>query len=160
MKKTYRLTIDYMIEINEKVKADGEYSRELLEKTQHIMDAFFRSPQVLHEFIKERLYWGFLDCDVCSNDLGELIGIKDEHEYMPLLSKYLPYETVSYLLGIFCPDKEFPGSNKEEEDGRWLVLSQFGKFAPLNASFKDMESWLRKEKDDPATRGMVEILEE
>ena len=52
MKKTYRLTIDYMMEINEKVKVDGECSRELLEKTQHIINAFLLAPDVLDEFIK------------------------------------------------------------------------------------------------------------
>ena len=90
MKKTYRLTIDYMIEINEKVKADGEYSRELLEKTQHIMNAFFLAQGVLLEFNKDSFYEGFLDVDPWGNDMGELLGIKDQYEYMKTLNMHLP----------------------------------------------------------------------
>lgn len=139
MKKTYRITIDYMLEINERVQADGEYTRELLEKTQHIMDAFFRSPEVLHEFVKERLYEGFLDVDPWGNDLGELLDIKDQYEYMKTLAMHLPSGTIPYFQALFCNIDGNISSEKYSNEGMNLCIDQFSAPIPLNASFKEIE---------------------
>lgn len=139
MKKTYRLTIDYMIEINEKVKADGEYSRELLEKTQHIMNAFLLAPGVLLEYNKDRFYEGFLDVDPWNNDLGELLGIKDQHEYMKPLIKHLPANTIQYFQALFGNTGKEIGGEEYSNEGMNLCLGQFGKPIPLHASFTEIE---------------------
>lgn len=134
MKKTYRLTIDYMIEVNEKVEADGENSRELIEKTQHIMNAFFLVPEALDEYNKDRFYEGFLDEDPWYNDLGELLGIKDQDEYIKLLITHLPANTIPYFQALF-------GNNSTEEysdEGIDLLGDQFSDPVPLNASFKEV----------------------
>lgn len=138
MKKTYRLTIDYEIEINEKVQADGEYSRELVEKTQHIMNAFFLVPEVLHEFIKDRFYEGFLDVDPWGNDLGELLEIKDQYEYMKALTRHLPANTVPYFLALFCNFEKSLSIVKYSEEGMGLCIDQFCKPIPLYASFLEI----------------------
>jgi len=135
MKKTYRLTIDYMIEINEKVKADGEYSRELLEKTQHIMNALFLVPGVLLEYNRDRFYEGFLDVDPWENDLGELLGIKDQHEYMKPLIMHLPANTIPYFQALFCNNS----TEEYSDEGMNLCIGQFGRPIPLHASFKEIE---------------------
>jgi hypothetical protein len=139
MKKTYRLTIDYMIEIDEKVQADGEYSRELLEKTQHVMDAFFLAPEVLLEFNKDRFYEGFLDVDPWNNDLGELLGIKDQYEYMKPLIMHLPANTIPFFQALFGNMDKDIGEEEYSDDGMNLFRYQFGKPIPLNASFKEIE---------------------
>lgn len=140
MKKTYRITIDYMIEINEKVKTPGdkEYNPELLEKIQHIMDAFFLSGDELFEFVKNRIYWGFLNSDMSENDLCELIELLNEDDFMPALSRHLPPETVPFLLGIYQCNSDFPGTIKENEDAIWLLLCQFGAFEPIRASIEEI----------------------
>lgn len=134
MKKTYRITIDYEIEINEKVQADGEYSRELIEKTQHIMDAFFQCPDVLYEFNKYRFYEGFLDVDPWHNDLGELLGIKYKDEYMTPLIMHLPSNTIPYFQVQFCNNS----TEKYSDEGMDLFRDQFSVPHPLNASFKEI----------------------
>lgn len=140
MRKMYRLTIDYMYEINEKVKSPGdkEYMPELLDKTQQIMDAFFLSEDELFEFVKNRLYYGFLYWNESEHNLDELIGLKDEAEFMPFLSRHLPSETLPYLLGIYQLNSDFPGTDEQEEDARGLVLDQFGKFDPVKASVEEI----------------------
>ena len=94
MKKIYRLTIDFEVEINEKVKVPGEESEEpgeytpgMLEKTQHIMNAFFMNPVVMHEYIKQRLYWRFLNFDNLEKLMYGLLGVQDEDQLLPLLTK-------------------------------------------------------------------------
>ena len=139
MKKTYRLTIDYMIEINEKVKADGEYSRELVEKTQHIMDAFFRSPVVLLEFNKYRFYEGFLDVDPWNNDLGELLGIKDQDEYMKPLTMHLPSNTIPYFQALFCNTDRNNSIEEYSDEGMNLFRDQFSRPIPVHGSFKEIK---------------------
>jgi hypothetical protein len=138
MKKTYRLTIDYMIEINEKVQADGENSRELIEKTQHILNAFFLASEVLHEFNKYRFYEGFLDVDPWNNDLGELLGIKDQHEYMKPLTMHLPSNTIPYFQALFCNTDRNISIEEYSDEGMNLFRDQFSAPIPLNASFKEI----------------------
>ncbi len=138
MKKTYRITIDYEIEINEKVEADGEYSRELVEKTQHIMNAFFLAPEVMLEYNKQRFYEGFLDVDPWNNDLGELLEIKDQYEYMKTLTRHLPANTVPYFQALFCNIEGNPGINEYSDEGMRLWIEQFSKSIPLHASFKEI----------------------
>jgi hypothetical protein len=139
MKKTYRLTIDYMIEIDEKVQADGEYSRELLEKTQHVMDAFFRSPDVLHEFIKERSYFYFFNAGGYNKDLDHCTRLKNLAEYMPGLSRHLPSGTVPYLMALFCHEEDKSTSDEDIDEGLDLLVDQFSVPIPLHASFKEIE---------------------
>jgi len=139
MKKTYRLTIDYMIEIDEKVQADGEYSRELLEKTQHIMNAFFLAPEVLLEFNKDRFYEGFLDVDPWNNDLGELLDIKDQHEYMNTLTIHLPSNTIPYFQALLCNTDRNISIEEYSDEGMNLFRDQFSVPIPLHASFKEIE---------------------
>jgi hypothetical protein len=139
MKKTYRLTIDYMIEINEKVQVDGEYSRELIEKTRHIMNAFFLAPEVLLEYNKDRFYEGFLDVDPWNNDLGELLGIKEQHEYMKPLIMHLPSNTIPYFQALFGNTDRNIGTEDYSDEGMNLCIDQFGKPIPLHASFKEIE---------------------
>ena len=134
MVKNYRITIDYMIEINEKVQADGEYSRELIEKTQHILNAFFLAPEVLNEFNKDRFYEGFLDIDPWSNDLGELLEIKDQHEYMKSLIMHLPANTVPYFQALFCNNS----IEDYSDQGMNLCTDQFKNPIPIGASFKEI----------------------
>jgi hypothetical protein len=134
MKKTYRLTIDYEIEINEKVQADGEYSRELIEKTQHIMNAFFLVPEALHEFNKDRVYEFFFNHDFGNNDLGELLGRKAEDEYMKPLIMHLPANTIPYFQALFCNNS----TEKYSDEGMDLFRDQFSVPLPLNASFKEI----------------------
>jgi hypothetical protein len=138
MKKTYRLTIDYEIEINERVEADGEYSQELVEKTQHIMNAFFLCPEILLEYNKDRFYEGFLDVDPWNNDLGELLEIKDQSEYMKALIKHLPANTIPYFQALFSI---FEGNSSPAEysnEGMNLCIDQFSKPIPIHASFKEI----------------------
>ena len=138
MKKTYRLTIDYEIEINEKVQADGEYIRELLEKTQHILNELLLSPEVLREFNKYRFYEGFLDVDPWNNDLGELLGIKDKDEYMKPLTMHLPSNTIPYFQVQFCNTGRNISIEKYSDAGMSLFVDQFCAPIPLNASFKEI----------------------
>jgi hypothetical protein len=138
MKKTYRLTIDYMIEINEKVKADGEYSRELLEKTQHIMNAFFQTPDVLHEYVKDRFYYGFLDCDPWGNDMGEFLDIKEQEEFMRTLTRHLPPGTVPYFQVLFLNDENKSSTGENLDDGLNMLVGQFSRLIPVNASLKEI----------------------
>jgi hypothetical protein len=128
-----------MIEINERVQADGEYSRELLEKTQHIMNAFFLAPEVLLEFNKERFYEGFLDVDPWNNDLGELLDIKDRHEYMKTLIMHLPSNTIPYFQALFCNTGRNISTKEYSDEGMNLFRDQFSRPIPLNASFKEIE---------------------
>jgi hypothetical protein len=139
MKKTYRLTIDYMMEINEKVKVDGECSRELLEKTQHIMNAFFLVPDVLDEFIKERLYYCYFNTESANKDLAELIRLKKEAEYMPDLCRQLPAGTVPYFQDLFCHVENNSTDDEDLDEGLDLLVVQFSRPIPLSASFKEIE---------------------
>lgn len=139
MKKTYRLTIDYEIEINEKVQADGEYSRELIVKTQHILNAFFLAPEALREFNKDRFYEGFLDVDPWNNDLGELLGIKDQHEYMKPLIMHLPSNTIPYFQVLFCNADRNISSEECSDEGMNLFRDQLSVPIPIHASFKEIE---------------------
>ena len=148
MKKTYRLTIDYMIEINEKVQADGEYSRELLEKTQHIMDAFFRSPDVLDEFVKERIYFCFFNSDAYNKDLAQCIRLKDVAEYIPGLSRHLPSGIVPYLMDLFCHEENNSTTGKDLDEGLDLLVDQFRRPIPTNASFEDISDTIDINHDD------------
>jgi hypothetical protein len=138
MKKTYRLTIDYEIEINEKVQADGEYSRELIEKTQHILNAFFLVPDVIDEFNKNRLYTGFLDCDPWGNDMGEFLDIKEQEVFMSTLCRHLPPRTVQYFRELFYHVENYSITGKVLDEGLNLLVVQFRKPIPLNASFKEI----------------------
>jgi len=135
MKKTYRLTIDYEIEINEKVKADGDYSLELVKKTQHIMNAFFLCPEILLEYNKERFYEGFLDFAPWGIDLGELLEIKDQDEYMKSLTRHLPANTVPYFQALFCDIEGNSSIEAYSNEGMGLCIEQFSKPIPIHASF-------------------------
>jgi len=138
MKKTYRLTIDYEIEINEKVKADGEYSLELVEKTQHIMNAFFLCPNVLYDFVKDRLYDFLLYGDPRGHYMAECLDIKDEEVFIRNLSPCLPTGTVPYLLELFSHGGNNSTDDKCLEEGLGLLLAQFSKPIPIQASFKEI----------------------
>jgi len=143
MKKTYRLTLDYEIEINDRVvvpEEEGAYTFEMREKTQFILDALQRHPDVLHETIKHRIYWSFLDCDAGNNDLRDIIGLKDEIEINSRLVPDIPVSAMQYYLAIFCGNEEFQEVIPEEVDcdGRWLFVSQFGDFVPLRGSFEEI----------------------
>ena len=138
MKKTYRLTIDYEIEINEKVQAYGEYSRELGVKTQHIINAFFQCPEVLLDFVKNRLFNFLLYGDPKGHYMAESLDIKKEEVFMRNLSRYLPTGTVPYLLELFGYEENNSISNEDLEEGLGLLLEQFSKPIPLHASFKEI----------------------
>jgi hypothetical protein len=127
-----------MIEINEKVKADGEYSRGLVEKTQHIMNAFFLAPEVLLEFIKERLYFCFFNPGAFNHDMAECIRLKKEAEYMPSLSGHLPSGTVPYFQDLFCHDENDSTTNEDLDKGLDLLVDQFSRPIPIHASLKEI----------------------
>ena len=146
MKKIYRLTIDFEIEINEKVKVPGEESEDpgeyppgMLEKTQHIMNAFFMNPGILHEYIKFRLYWRFLAFNHLEKLLHGLLGVQDEDQLLPLLTKDIPIRTVPYFTG-FCGlnNIDFPGTDTEEEMAKEFFYSQFWGFNPFRGSLVDI----------------------
>jgi hypothetical protein len=139
MKKTYRLIIDYMVEINEKVQADGEYSREIIERTQHIMNAFFLVPEVLNEFIKERIHYCFFNTDAYNNELVECMRIKKDTGYMHVLSQHLPSGTVPYFQALFCHAKDCTTPYDDLDDGFDLVVDQFPRPTPVHASFKEIK---------------------
>ena len=150
MKKNYRLTIDFEIDINEKVKVpgditdNGECTPEILEKTQHIMDAFFKEPRVMDEFIKNRLYSHIHYNHWTREVMAELLGLKTEEEFLPLLAPHLPPGSVPYLLGVFCGDKNFPVPYEAvpyDEDATLndMVLDQFGDFKLASGSIKERE---------------------
>ena len=143
MIKTYRLTLDYEIEINDLVvvpKEEGVYTFEMREKTQFILDALQRHPDVLNEEIKHRIFWGFLDSDASGNDLREIIDLQDEEEIMSRLIQDIPASAMPYYLAIFCGNEEFQKtiSNEMDCDGRHLFISQIGRFVPLRGSFEEI----------------------
>ena len=138
MKKTYRLTIDYMIEINEKVQADGEYSRELLEKTQDIINALFQCPDVLYAFIKERTYNYILGSDSSSNDMAEFLDIKGPEVYMRDLCRHLPPGTVPYFQELFLHVKNYSTADEDLDEGLDLLIDQISMPVPHNAAIKEI----------------------
>lgn len=146
MKKIYRLTIDFETEINEKVKVPGKeiedpgkYTPEMLEKTQHIMNAFFMNPGIMHEYIKFRLYWAFRDFDQLEKPVYGLLGVQDEYQLLPLLNKDIPTRTVPYFTGLLSLNNtNFPGTDKEEEIARGLFYNQFWGFNPFRGSIVDI----------------------
>ena len=121
MKKNYRLTIDFEIDIDEKVRVpgeiagNGECTAEMLEKTQHIMDAFFKEPRVMDNFIKNRLNSRILCNEGAQDAMAEVLDLHEEKEFMSLLAPHIPPGTVPYLLGVFCGDKNFTIPYDEDE---------------------------------------------
>jgi len=145
MKKNYRLTIDFEIDINEKVKVPGnmadkgECTPAILEKTQHVMDAFFKEPGVMHEFIKNRLFSRILCSDHSQEEMVEVLGLQAEEELISLLAPHLPPGAVPYLLGVFLGDKNFPCTDDDDAALNNMVLYQFGDFTIAGVSLKEQE---------------------
>jgi hypothetical protein len=103
------------------------------------MNAFFLAPEVLHEFVKERFHEGFLDVDPWNNDLGELLDIKDQYEYMNTLTMHIPSNTITYFQALFCNNDRNVSIGEYSDEGMNLCMNQFRKPIPLNASFKEIE---------------------
>ena len=86
MKKNYRLTIDFKIDINEKVKVpgnmtdNGECTPAILEKSRHVMDAFFKEPGVKHEFIKHRVFYRIHSSDHTKETKAKFLGLLADEE--------------------------------------------------------------------------------
>jgi len=150
MKKTYRVTVDYELDFNKQVKLPEEpakISREMVEKTQHIIDAVLSQPQVMLELVKHRLYWGFLESSPNYEKMEEAIELKEEAEVMSLLIPEIPSDTIPYFSSIFCNSTEYSVSDEEYSEGLGLFLSQFAAFNIIDASIKDIgETDLPKER--------------
>ena len=145
MKKNYRLTIDFEIDINEKIKVpgnmedNGECTPEILEKTQHIMDAFFKGPRIMFEFIKNRFFERILCNEYSKDEIAEVLGLHTDEELISLLVPHLPPGAVSYLLGIFLGDKNFSCKDDDDAALNAMLLYQFGDFTPVRGSIIEQE---------------------
>jgi hypothetical protein len=143
MQKRYRITIDYNFDINEKVSADGdeEVNSKLIEHAQHILNALFLRPDILLKFLKNRLYWGNLDCDPWGNDMGDMLGIEKSvsEKYMLSLSQYIPAETKPYFFELFSEETRNHDIVKDVDILRGLIIIQFKGPTPVNASIEEIE---------------------
>jgi hypothetical protein len=138
MKCIYRVSIDYEVEIIERIPFLNLHRVENLARRQQVMDAFVMHRDILMEFNKGRLYEGLLDSDAFGNDLGKYLRVMDKKEIWHALARHLSPETAAYVLGLVYPGKAYNGTAAEQDNEQRLLFSRFGDFVPLAASFKEI----------------------
>ncbi|UCH97683.1 MAG: hypothetical protein JSV88_12765 [Candidatus Aminicenantes bacterium] len=143
MKKTYRLTIDYMFDIKEKIRASGddqgEISQEKLDKLQQIIDTFLTNPEILKEYQKCRVYEGTCLPYSFSVEIGELIKVKKFDEIMESLVQKVPSEIESYYKSLFCETYPYMGSNDDFDNEFSLIYCHLTDVKVVNACFQEIE---------------------
>ncbi|NIM10619.1 MAG: hypothetical protein GTO45_01395, partial [Candidatus Aminicenantes bacterium] len=75
MKMMYRVSIDYEVEIIERIPVLRPTRRGNPDKIQQVIDTFVSHRDILTEFNKSRLYEGLLDSDPWGNDLGPFLRV-------------------------------------------------------------------------------------
>lgn len=138
MKMMYRVSIDYEVEIIERIPVLRPTRRGNPGKIQQVIDTFVSHRDILTEFNKSRLYEGLLDSDPWGNDLGPFLRVMNKKDIWYSLAQYLSPETASYFLSLVCRPKKYTGSKEEHDRETRLFFNRFGDFIPLSATFKEI----------------------
>ncbi len=96
MKKTYRLTIDVAVNIDENLThVNDEKKREYLRQ---LMAGLRAKPNVMQEFFKERFCWGYFAAEsTVKNGIWQKLKVKNEEEILAGVFGSLSPEAAGYF---------------------------------------------------------------
>jgi hypothetical protein len=150
MVKNYRLVIDFTINIDEEIKAQGNYNvrKQFIDNYPLIINHFQSNPDVLREFIKMRFYDLYL-CYNIPDDVVQLLKVKNIQEiFLPMLSD-LPFDAAFCLLRIFYNVKMdiHEDDIEKTEDELALFLEQFYQIHFTQTSFEEIGECINPGQD-------------
>jgi len=150
MVKNYRLAIDFTINIDEEIKAQGKFNvrKQFIDNYPLIINYFKSNPDVLREFLKTRFCEFYLD-SYKAIEFVKLLEVKDFQEvFLPMLSN-LSFDASLCLLRIFYNDKMdiHEGDIKKTEDELALFLEQFYQIHFTQTSFEEIGESLEQGQD-------------
>ncbi|MGD2093034.1 MAG: hypothetical protein PVH61_43130 [Candidatus Aminicenantes bacterium] len=158
MVKHYRLAIDFTINIDEEIKAQGNYNvrQQFIDSYPLIINHFQSNPEVLREFLKFRFCEFYLD-SYKARDFIKLLKVKNIQEIvLPMLSN-LPSDAALCVLRIFYNGKMdiHEEDIEKTEDELALFLKQFYQIDFTQTSFEEIGDDLARAQD--TNKEMVDI---
>lgn len=150
MIKNYRFVIDFTINIDEEIKAQGKFDvrKQFIDNYPVIINHFQSNPEVLREFLKMRFCESYLD-DSKAKEFIKLLKVKNVQEiFLPILSG-LPVDAAVCLLRLFYNEKMDGDEDDVDktEDELGLFLEQFYRIHFTLASFEEIGEDLERDQD-------------
>ena len=150
MIKNYRFVIDFTINIDEEIKAQGKFDvrRQFIDNYPVIINHFQSNPEVLREFLKMRFSESYLD-SFKAKEFIKLLNVKNVQEiFLPILSG-LPVDAAVCLLRLFYNEKMDGDEDDVDktEDELGLFLEQFYRIHFTLASFEEIGEDLDRDQD-------------
>jgi hypothetical protein len=150
MVKNYRLAIDFTINIDEEIKAQGNFNvrKQFIDNYPLIINYFQSNPEVLREFLKMRFCEFYLD-SCKAKEFIKLLKVKNIQEiFIPMLSN-LPFYATFCILRLFYTSKMDINEDdiKKTEDELALFLEQFYQIHFTQTSFEEIGEDLDRDQD-------------
>jgi hypothetical protein len=137
MEKTYRLTLDIKVQINEEIK--GASSQKIRDYTREIINCFLSDPLIYNTYYRILLSENYVP-DTAWIDTGESLDLNEFYENFLRLSKKVSPEAGNYLLELIYSHPEDPEEFDKNEQNMELIHNHLNNFKVTHVDVREIKN--------------------